>query len=232
MTGITTIAILATVEEHNTKQHEREESEVKRMEEGDKRGKDPEEEMMSREENDERQQRTEEDGKKGEEIEEDDDAMREVRTQTGRDDAMCHQPTPFDWATDVEQSISPVPIEHIDLLPFVSNQPAHVTTDNPTPAVGVDTVTDTTPTDPVFAAITPTNPAPILPLGCAPVAFLTPAARVQQDLSTLCSDMPNSWGTLHHHYSHPPRDFSSLRSGNPNPWSSLRYRNRRSYPLH
>ena len=100
-----------TVEQHDTKQHEREGPEVGRDKE------DPENEMMSREGNNKEQQKTEEGRKKREEVEEDDDIMKEVCTQTAGDNVSRHQSTTFDWATNVDESPGPVPT-------FVDHTPA------------------------------------------------------------------------------------------------------------
>jgi hypothetical protein len=101
------VVMLVTAKQHNTKQHEREEPEVKRMEEGDKGGK---EEMGRREEIGERQQRTEEDRKKRDKVEEDDATTKEVHTQPHKDDTMHYQSTLFNWVMDVEESIGPNPV--------------------------------------------------------------------------------------------------------------------------
>jgi hypothetical protein len=58
-----------------------------------------------------------------------------------------------------------------------------------------------------------------------PTKLLPPSPLIvhgPHDLSTLRSDTPNPWGTLHrHHYSRSPHDFSALCSDSPNLWASL-----------
>jgi hypothetical protein len=86
---------------------------VKRKE-GDKGAK---EEMRRREELAKGQQRTEEDRKKRDQVEQDDDTTKEVPAQTGKDDTTRHLSTPFDWATDVEESLGPIPVPFVDRAP-------------------------------------------------------------------------------------------------------------------
>jgi hypothetical protein len=139
---------------------------------------------------------------------------REVRTPIDRDDVTHHQPPPFDWTTDVEQLTSSVPVlftnstpaEHVDM----SNKPAYITSDNSTPTLGADTVADTTPTDPVSAAITQANPALAEPI------------RTAVTVSINTSNNPVIY---------PPRDFSGLRSGARNPWGSISHRRHRFHPV-
>jgi hypothetical protein len=167
---------------------------------------------------------------------------KKVRTQTGEDDATRRQPTPFDWATDVDVSdgLSPVAMSDtttlepaaIDHLP-VSNQPANVTTDSPTPVeldkhapcLPDDTVTPPQPVrTPPKPTVTPPNVSPsILPVTYPP-----------RDFSSLHTGTKNPWGSIQRRcdHSYPPRDFSVLRSGTPNPWGSLRHCNCRSHSPH
>jgi hypothetical protein len=148
----------------------------------------------------------------------------EVRTETTGDDAPRHQPARFDWATDNDESIGPVP----------SVSDFHPTTPPPVR-------TPPAPTEPAPINLAPT--APILLDNRIPTAHVnafvnTPTvyaipAHAPRDLSGLRSGVRNPWSNLSRRrsYIHPPRDFSSLRSGTTNPWSSLRHRNHRSYPL-
>jgi hypothetical protein len=205
MTGATAVVKVTTGELHETTQHKSEESK--------------ESEGMGRDEISENQN-TEEGIEKGEwetkrRIDEEkvvgNKDTKEVRAQTGEDDAMSCQSIPFDWATDVNESTSPIPVmfsdhtpaEHtnykpitqadpIHILPSVSNQPAHVTTDN-TPAVGVNPVTDTIP---ITSTLITRNDLGISP---APTVLATPF------LPTI----------------HGPCDLSGLHSGTKNPWGSI-----------
>lgn len=154
--------------------------------------------------------------------------MKEVRAQTGEDDMTRRQPTPFDWAMDVDKSMSPVPAmfperaaaEHVDLLPSVSNQPTHIPTDNPAPAMHI--------------SATSRQPAPTAELVPVDAPRPKPIVHSLRDISGLRSNARNPWSSMCHRRlpSHPPRDFSSLCSGTTNPWGGLRHHNHRSYPQH
>jgi hypothetical protein len=84
--------------------------------------------------------------------EEETEFAKEIRTQTNKDDVTRRRSTPFDWATDVDESFGPTPTSFVDRspaerascfpitrtdrvnpTPSVSNQPALATTDNPAP---------------------------------------------------------------------------------------------------
>jgi hypothetical protein len=149
----------------------------------------------------------------------------EVRTEMTGDDAPHHQPARFDWATDNDKLIGPVP----------SVSDFHPTT--PPPAR-----TPPAPTEPTPINLAPT--APILLDNCiltvhvdafvnTPTVYAIPA-HAPRDLSGLRSCVQNPWSNLSRcrSYIHPPRDLSSLHSSTLNPWSSLHHRNRRSHPLH
>jgi hypothetical protein len=213
MTGAMAVVKVTTGELHETTQHESKESKGS--------------EGMGRDEISENQN-TEENIEKGEQetkrrIDEEkvvgNKDTKEVHAQTGEDDAMSHQSTPFDWATDVDELMSPVPVmfpdrtpaEHtdykpimradpIDILPSMSNQPAHVTTDN-TPTVGVNPVTDIIP---IASTLITCNDLSINP---APTVLATPF------LPTI----------------HGPHDLSGLRLGTKNPWGSIQCRRDHSY---
>jgi hypothetical protein len=49
--------------------------------------------------------------------EEETEFAKEIRTQTGKDDATRCRSTPFDWATDVEESLGPIPVPFVDRAP-------------------------------------------------------------------------------------------------------------------
>jgi len=122
---------------------------------------------------------------------------------------VLHVPVWFDWAGDVDADIG---------LSLIAPAPANL---NRTPPAPNNCTSDPAPT--VYTVI---NPAPMIPLGCAPNVFLAPAAHVPRDLSGLCSGSRNPWGSLsrRRQHSYSPRDISSLRSGTTNPWASLRHR--------
>jgi hypothetical protein len=110
--------------------------------------------------------------------------MKAICTQIDKDDATHHQSTPFDWATDVDVSFGPVPTSFVDCAPAECASCTLTTRtdcDDLIPSVGNNKPT----------YITTNNPAPILPPGHAPIAFLAPAPRVPRDLSTLRSNTPN-----------------------------------------
>jgi hypothetical protein len=225
----TATTTFTAVEQHDTKQPNNRENEG-RTEGGEDEMQQRREER--REDSEDRENVEENRGEKEDKQESEDrneDTGEEIRTQTGEDDTMRHQPTPFDWATEVDESFGPVPTffddhapaEHVscspiapanraDLLPPVSNQPAHLTTDNPTSAVGVNPVTDTS----VGPELVVDEPILLVP------------TRTPRDLSGLRSGTQNPWSSMHRRrqYSHPSRDSSSLRSNTLNPWSSLRHR--------
>jgi hypothetical protein len=86
--------------------------------------------------------------------------MKEVRPQTGTDDAMRHQP--FDWAMDIDQLIGPVPSAS-DFRPTMPSQPIRTppapTDCNPTAPMSPQDVPapakpDRTPTKTTAASIT------------------------------------------------------------------------------
>ena len=47
--------------------------------------------------------------------------MKVICTQTDKDDMMHYQSTPFDWATDVKESIGPNPIPFVDHAPTTAS---------------------------------------------------------------------------------------------------------------
>jgi hypothetical protein len=186
--------------------------------------------------------------------------MKEACPQTGRDDATRHQPTPFDWATDIDQSIGPVPSVS-DFRPATPLQPTHTPSDRIPTAPAPTDGTPAAYTSPAPALIDPDpgdvaprartlatrlltdNPVPVDPDPAAPTpatgAPTVPQARTPsivhgpRDLSALCSGTKNPWGSIKHHrrHSYPPRDLTALRSDSVNPWGSLHHRRRRFYPL-
>ena len=129
--------------------------------------------------------------------------------------ATVHEPQRFDWTTNDDQSIGPVPSAH-DFCPnkppspLASPIPAHHPPDNPV-----------MPSQP----IRPHTPATGAPSDWIPAAY-TPAPPIvhgPRDLSVLCSGSRNPWGSLSHRRSHihPPCNLSSLCLSTSNPWSSL-----------
>jgi hypothetical protein len=240
----TAVVKSTTVEPRDTKQSENRENK-ERME--------GEEERQWRRGENEEEHKDEEKAKQ--------EAMKEACPQTGRDDATHHQPTLFNWATNTDSSIGPVP-NVSDFRPATPSQPTRTPSDRiPTSPAPTDcTPTAYTPAAPALidpdpgdvaprahtlATRLPTdnlvpvdpNPATPTPATCVPTEpqVRTPLiAHGLRDLSALRSGTSNPWGSIkrRRHCLHPLRDLSSLRSGTSNPWSSLRYRNRRSYPLH
>src|ERR1700683_768203 len=166
--------------------------------------------------------------------------MQEVCTQMGKANETNRQSMPVDWATDVDELMSPVPTmfperaaaEHVDLLPSVSNQPAHIPTNNTTPAMGANPISNTIPVAPT--SITRNN----LGINPTPTVLVTPSLPMvhgPHDLSALRSGMNDPSSSIKHcrrHIAHPLCDFSSLHSSMSNPWGSLHHRDHRSYPLH
>jgi hypothetical protein len=148
----------------------------------------------------------------------------------------AHEPMRFDWATDVDESMSPVPVIFPDRAPTEcgTSNPPLATTDNPVPAK-LDKPAPSSPGNPVI----PPQPIHVVPKPSAngdrglhaPTPLIIHGPR---DLSALCSGMKNPWGSSQrrHDHSYPPRDFSVLHLGSSNPWGSLRHRRRRSYPPH
>ena len=171
------------------------------------------------------------------------------------------EPQRFDWATEIDESIGPVPSVS-DFRPATPSQPTRTPSDRiPTSPAPTDcTPTAYTPAAPALIDPDPgdvaprahtlatrlltDNPVPVDPNPAAPTpATCVPTepqvrtpliAHGPRDLSALRSGTSNPWGSIkrRRHCLHPLRDLSSLRSGTSNPWSSLRYRNRCSYPLH
>ena len=188
------------------------------------------------------------------------EAMKEACPQTGKDDAMCHQPTPFDWVTDIDQSIGPVPSAS-NFRPTtpapkkpIASMPASPNLAPPKPTVTLSSGDVALHAPTLASSKDPTTLLNCAPIECVdslpPVSHLpacvttnntAPAVGVNpvtthapHNLSALQSGTRNPWGSLsrRRYYSHPSRDFSSLHSGTSNPWGSLRHRNRRSYPPH
>ena len=145
------------------------------------------------------------------------EATKEVCPQTGTDGATRHQP--FDWATDIDQSIGPVP-NASDFCP--TKPPSPLASPKPAPRLPDNSVT---PSQPIRAR----TPAPT---DCTPAAYTMPAAHAPRDLSGLQSGVQNPWRNLSRRRPHiyPPRDLSGLKSGTRNPWSSINHRRRRFHP--
>ncbi|KIM77755.1 hypothetical protein PILCRDRAFT_91035 [Piloderma croceum F 1598] len=150
-TGPTRVVIPTAVEQRGTKQPDNKESKERTGEEEDER-------QERRGENKE-EHKDEEKAKQ--------EAMKEACPQTGRDDATRHQLTPFDWATDIDRSISPVPSAS-NFRP--TKPPSPWASPKPAPRLPDNSVT---PSQPIHAR-TPT------PTDCTPAAY-TPAALALVD---------------------------------------------------
>ena len=161
----------------------------------------------------------------------------------------------FDWATETDTSIGPVPCV-TDFRPTIPPQPVRTpparTDCKPaayTPTTPALVNPEPAPSHSVQASFIPVDPAPVDAPGVPttsihvstspavrtnPIASTMPAARAPRDLSGLRSGAQNPWSNLSRRcsYIHPPRDLSSLHSSTLNPWSSLRHHNHRLYPLH
>jgi hypothetical protein len=244
-TGATTVVKAVIVEQHDTEQREGKGLEMEGVE--------TQAEKRSREENDEIEQSEE---KRRENKRETDGRINEeVRTQTAGDSLPRHHLTPFDWATDVDESaglspvtstdtttlvgltdtitIAPILVDH----PLVSTEPTPITSNKPIPEAHVNAFGDPTPD--TIVNTTPDVLVDTTPITCidstpaTPVTPTLPTVHGPRDLSALRSGTANPWGSIKHrrHHSDPPRDLTALRSSTSNPWGSLHHRRRRSYPL-
>jgi hypothetical protein len=159
----------------------------------------------------------------------------------------------FDWATDIDQSIGPVP-KVSDFRPTTPPQPIRART----PALGVPSdpiVAASAPTSCTPAAYTPAAPAhsvqastapvdPVLvepdkPAPCLPDVPVTPSQPVctppeptvtpsNSDVASRAHSPATPACTETHAHTpsitHGPRDLSVLRSGTKNPWGSIQRR--------
>lgn len=144
----------------------------------------------------------------------------------------------FDWATETDRSIGPVP-NASDFRP--TKHPSPLASPEPTPRLLDNPVAPSQPVCmPPKPTATPSNgdvaPSVRTPAMRAPTE---PHARTlsivygPRDLSALRSGTSNPWDSIkrRHHHSYPPRDLTTLRSDSVNPWGSLHHQRHRSYPL-
>jgi hypothetical protein len=118
-----------------------------------------------------------------------------------------HEHAGFDWATNDDQSIGPIPCvtdfrPTKPLSPFVSPSPAPRPPDNPT-----------MPLQPICMPPNPTTPVPPEP----EPKLVSKIHPIMPTASTL--PIAHGW-----------HNFSALRSGRENPWGSLRHCQHRSHP--
>jgi len=153
-----------------------------------------------------------------------DEEMQEVHVLTTDGGAPHHQSTPFDWATDVDKSISIIPVGSANptnpTRPVVLTSSIMNTKPNPIPS---NPLTSNAAT--ISHANISANPSPIAGFNVVktpinPVLFVdqTPvtSAWVPQDFSGLCLGLQNPWGTINHcrHRFNPPQKFSFVEQ----PW--------------
>jgi hypothetical protein len=135
--------------------------------------------------------------------------------------------TRFDWATETDQSIGPVP-NASDFRPTKPQFP--LASPIPAPRLFANPVTPAQPVcTPPRPAITPSNgdvaPSVRTPTTRAPTgphAHTPSIGHGPRDLSALRSDAPNPWGTLrrrhYHRHSHTRRQFGPAKRGLADPY--------------
>jgi hypothetical protein len=172
-------------------------------------------------EEEESERRLEEENERRINEEEQTEFAKEVRTEMTGDDAPRQQPAWFDWATNNDESIGPVPSAS-EFRPTTPPQPVRPSL---TPTV-IPPDDNVVPHACTIATSTPTAPcAPVNPSPNTPVRLPDPiaAAFAKPDPIAPTASTPS--------IVHGPRDFSALRSDTRNPWGSIHHRRYRSCPV-
>ena len=173
-------------------------------------------------EEEESERRLEEENKRRINEEKQTEFAKEVHTEMTGDDAPHHQPAWFDWATNNDESIGPVP----SVSKFRPTTPPQPVRPSLTPTV-IPPDDNVVPHACTIAMSTPTAPcAPVNPSPNMPVRLPDPiaAAFVKPDPIAPAASTPSIM--------HGPRNFSALCSDTQNPWGSIYHRQYHSCPVH
>jgi hypothetical protein len=192
------------------------------------------------EEEEESERRSEEENERRINEEEETEFTKEVRTETTGDDAPRHQPAQLNWATNIDESIGPVPCV-TDFRPTMPSQPVRAPPKRTVAQPNAPALVDPDPSDvapgpegvpPASAA--PTEPAPIIPKPePVPGALINPSLNAPvaspDPIPAFAKPSPIVPVLSTPSIVHGPCNFSALRSDTRNPWSSLNHRRRRPY---